>query len=307
LRTTVAVVGCGPLGAATAYGLTRAGVEGVTLVAGDSGTATYRSSGGAVCWHRDDAEKTAMIRATADFVRGRVAAGARIRYREQPYLFLDEGVLVPALNIAAGDLVADLTGLAVGGGAGSLDLGLVTGIEPVDGGHRVVGDGGTIEARVIVLALGTGNAALVGGPRQELEKRQLFVLDLPVDSERARLPHVVAPIGPGYAYVFVKQTADGLRLLLGQEDLVADDDLSGPVDHLGELLDAGVADRFPFLRGAVLQQVLWGLDHVDKLPLITEHGAGVISVNCGSAVRACVPIGQRVAALVAATLTGAGR
>jgi glycine/D-amino acid oxidase-like deaminating enzyme len=303
LRSTVAVVGCGPIGAATAYGLARAGVEGVTLVAGDGGTATYKNSGGAVCWHRDDAEKSAMIRATAEFVRARAAAGAPIRYREQPYLFLDEGVLVPALNIAAGDLVADLTGLALAYGVTRADVGTVTGVEPVAGGHRVLGAGGAVEARVVVLALGTGNAALVDLP-QRLEKRQLFVLDVPVDAHRAALPHVVAPVGGGYAYVFVKQVGDRLRLLLGQEDLIGDDDLTGPVDHLAELLGRGVADRFPFLRGARAERVLWGVDQAAKLPAITTHEPGLISANCGSAVRACVPIGERVAAVVTAALAG---
>ena len=302
MSSTVVVVGCGPIGAATAYGLVRAGIGNVTLVTGTPATATYRSSGGSVCWHRSDPEKAAMIRATADFVRDRVAAGARIQVREQPYLFLGEGVLVPALNVSAADLVADLVGLAVRGGVRTEDVGLVVGLERVGGGHRVVGERGTVDAAVVVLALGIGNAALTGGPHPELEKRQLFVLDLPVTAQRARLPHLVAPIGDGHAYVFVKQTPDGLRLLLGQEDLVEDRDLSGPVDYLDELLAAGVADRFPFLRGAAASEVLWGVDHAAKLPVLAEPAPGVLAVNCGSAVRACVPIGERVAARVAALL-----
>jgi glycine/D-amino acid oxidase-like deaminating enzyme len=302
LTSTVAVAGCGPIGAAAAYGLARAGVGGVTLVTGTPDTATYRNSGGSVCWHRNDPEKAAMIRATADFVRDRVAAGPRIRVREQPYLFLDQGALVPALNIASADLVADLAGLAVAGRVGTRDLGLVTAVEPVDGGHRVVGERGTVEARVVVLALGTGNAALAGVPAPELEKRQLHVLDVPVPPERAALPHLVASVGGGYAYVFVKHVGGELRLLLGQEDIVADDDLSGPVDHLPELLAAGVPDRFPFLRGASATELLWGVDHTAKLPVLAEPGSGLLSVNCGSAVRACVPIGKRAAARVAALL-----
>ena len=128
------------------------------------------------------------------------------------------------------------------------------------------------------------------------------MLDLPVTAGRAGLPHMVAPIGDGYAYVFVKQTPDGLRLLLGQEDLVDDRDLSGPVDHLADLLAAGVADRFPFLHGAAATEVLCGLDLAAKLPVVTEPGPGLLTVNCGSAVRACVPIGERAAARVAALL-----
>ncbi|CAA9216427.1 MAG: hypothetical protein AVDCRST_MAG41-261 [uncultured Corynebacteriales bacterium] len=310
MSCTVAVVGAGPIGAATAYGLTRLGVPGVTLVGGEAGHPAYRSSGGSVCWHRDDPAKAAMIRATADFVRDRVAAGAPIGVRETPYLFLDAGVLVPALNIAAADLVADLAGLAAAGGAERADLGTVRRVEPAGGGHRVVGDAGTLDAEVVVLALGTGNPAVLGeralpGGPAPVEKRQLFVLDLPVGPERAGLPHLVAAVGAGWAYVFVKQTPDGLRLLLGQEDLIEDADLTGPVDHLAELLDAGVADRFPFLRGAAAERVLWGVDHVDKHPSVVAHARGLLSVHCGSAVRSCVPIGQRAAAAVTATLGGA--
>lgn len=300
--STVAVVGAGPLGASTAYALAWPGGPEVTLVGAEAGDAAYRSSGGSICWHRDDPAKAAMIRATADFVRERVAAGAPIRVRDTPYLFLHAGVLVPAINVSAVDLVADLGGLAEAGGVKRVDVGAVRAVEPVDGGHRVLGATGAVEAEVVVLALGQGNRLLAPGPDRPVEKRQLFVLDLPVGPERAGLPHVVAPVGPGWAYVFVKETDDGLRLLLGQEDLIADGVLDRPVDHLAELLDAGVADRFPFLRGAAAEQVLWGVDEVEKHPRIVEHAPGLFSVNCGSAVRVCLPVGRQVAARVAATL-----
>jgi glycine/D-amino acid oxidase-like deaminating enzyme len=300
---TVAVVGRGPVGAATAHRLALAGVRRVALVGGPDGGA-YRSSGGSVCWHRSDPAKAAMIRRTADFVRNRVADGARIRVRETPYLFLDAGILAPALNVSAVDLVADLLGLATAAGVEQLDVGAVQAVEPVPGGHRVVGEHGSVEARVVVLALGAANPALVPELAPKLEKRQLFVLDLPVNPHRAGIPHVVAPIGAGYAYVFVKETLDGLRVILGQEDLVADDDLTGPVDSYAELLAAGVADRFPFLRPAGVQRILWGVDWVDKVPEIVEHRPGLVTVNCGSAVRACVAIGEYAAAAVQRTLAG---
>jgi hypothetical protein len=301
-RATVAVVGTGPLGAATAYALTRLGVPGVTLVGRDNGDAAYRSSGGSICWHRDDPAKAALIKETADFARDRVAAGARIRLRDTPYLFLNLGVLVPAVNVAAADLVEDLIGLAVAGGAGRADVGTVRSVRPVPGGHRVVGDAGSLDAEVVVLALGQNNRLLAPDAATPVEKRQLFVLDLPVGPERAGLPHIVAPVGAGWAYVFVKATDAGPRLLLGQEDLIADHDFGGPVDHLAELLDAGVAERFPFLRGATAEQVLWGVDQVDKHPRVVEHARGLITVNCGSAVRACVPVGRRAASAVTAVL-----
>ncbi|HEY6744386.1 MAG TPA: hypothetical protein VI357_01585 [Mycobacteriales bacterium] len=48
--------------------------------------------------------------------------------------------------------------------------------------------------------------------------------------------------------------------------------------------------------------MLWGVDRAEKLPAITAHRPGLISVGCGSAVRACVPVGERAAAVVAAAL-----
>lgn len=152
------------------------------------------------------------------------------------------GVLVPAPSITAADLVADLPGLAEAGGVQRADVGRATAVEPVDGGHRVVGERGTVEARVVVLALGVGTSAPAGGP-VPAAKRQLFVLDLPVD-----------------------------------------------------------ADRVPFPRGAAAEQVLWGVDPVAKLPRIAEPEPGLLAVTGGSAVRACVPIGARVAARVGEAL-----
>lgn len=303
MTSTVAVVGRGPIGAATAHRLAMAGVRDVTLV-GSRGAdqAAYLSSGGSVCWHRADRVKAAMIQRTAEFVQARAAAGAPVRVRDTPYLFLDSGVLAPALNVAAADVVDDLVGLATGVGVTEVDVGPVGAVEPVPGGHRVVGAGGTVNARVVVLALGAGNLRLVPSLAPRLEKRQLYVLDLPVDPLRAAMPHVVAPVGPGYAYVFVKDTGDGLRVVVGQEDLVEDEDLTGPVDAYGELLAAGVGDLFPFLRPAGVERVLWGVDWADKLPRIVEHRPGLLTANCGSAVRACVAIGEQVAATVQRTL-----
>jgi glycine/D-amino acid oxidase-like deaminating enzyme len=293
----VAVVGCGPLGAATARQLSAANASGVVLVGADAAVSgAFQVSGGSVCWHRPDPVKASLIKETAEHVLARVTAGAQIRVRETPYLFLETGVLAPALNLASADLVADMVGEAASAGVERRNLGRILAVDQVPGGHRVVGENGTLDAAVVVLALGTTNPQLVPSLPNRIEKRQLFVLDLPVDDDRARLPHVIAPIGDGYVYVFVKDTDDGLRVLVGQEDLVADEDLDGPVDHFTQLLEAGAADRFPFLDNARVERILWGPDWADKFPHIMEQSPGLITVNCGSAVRTCIPTGRRTAA-----------
>jgi glycine/D-amino acid oxidase-like deaminating enzyme len=109
------------------------------------------------------------------------------------------------------------------------------------------------------------------------------------------MPHVVAPLRGGFVYVFVKELDNGLRVVVGQEDLVRDDDHDQPVDYFAALLDAGAADRFPFLRAAGVEQVLWGLDWARKTPHIGRHGDGLFTVNCGSAVRVCLPAGRLAA------------
>lgn len=290
----IAVAGAGPLGAATAYHLACRGI-GVAIVGRDRPDAAFRNSGGSICWHRPDARTAELIRETADFVRDAVADGARIRCRDVPYLFLTEGVQVPALNIDSADLVDHLLAAAQEAGAVRLDLGDVRGVDGDRGGMTLRCDRGDVGAGVVVLALGAANADLVTGLDPAWEKRQLFVLDLPVDADRARMPHTVTSVGDGYAYVFVKEFDDGLRVVVGQEDLVDDDDPAGPVDHFEALLDGGVGDRFPFLRGAGVERILWGMDWPGKLPHVEEHRPRVFSVNCGSAVRACIAGGRAAA------------
>lgn len=297
----VAVVGAGPLGASTALALATRGLAPTLVDDGPASEATYRRSGGSVCWHRPHPDRAALIRETADWITAAVRGGAPIRVRETPYLFLAEGVLAPALNVASADLVAHLVAEARAAGAGTATVGRVRAVEAGPGGTTVVGTDGTLTADVVVLALGRTNADLVPGLDTGWEKRQLFVLDLPVDTGRARMPHVVVPVGAGFAYAFVKEFDHGLRVVVGQEDLV-DDDADGPVDHFADLIAAGVGDRLPFLRGAGVERVLWGVDRVGKLPDVRRHGPGLLSVNCGSAVRMCVPAGRLAADAVARTL-----
>ena len=297
----IVVAGPGPLGAATAYHLARRGTP-VAIVGRDRPDAAFRSSGGSICWHRPDPRKAAVIRETAEFVRDAVADGVRIRCRDVPYLFLTEGVQVPALNIDSADLVGHLLAEAEAAGAQRLDVGDVRGVD-ADGGRTTLRcDGGDVSGGVVILALGAANAGMVPALDLVWEKRQLFVLDLPVDADRARMPHTITAVGDGYAFVFVKEFNDGLRVVVGQEDIVDDDDPAGPVDHFEVLLDGGVADRFPFLRDAGVDRILWGLDASGKVPHLQEHDGGLLTVNCGSAVRACIAAGRAAADAAIAAL-----
>jgi glycine/D-amino acid oxidase-like deaminating enzyme len=301
MRLPVAVVGAGPLGAATALALTRRAVGEVVLVDAGDPDAAWRNSGGSVCWYRPDPAKADLIRRTAEAITARVEAGASIRVRPTPYLILRRGVLVPALNVSSRDVVADLVAQAEAGGAVRVDVGRVHAVVRRGEGWTLVGERGTVDASVVLLALGAGNADLMPGLPRRVEKRQLFVLDLPVDDARARLPHIVTHIGRGSAYAFVKEFPDGLRVVVGQEDLVADGDETGPTDNWAQLLAAGVGDALPFVADARPETILWGLDWTDKLPhvAVAPGQPTLLSVNCGSAVRVCVAAGEQTAGIVA--------
>jgi glycine/D-amino acid oxidase-like deaminating enzyme len=297
----IAIVGAGPIGAATAHHLRGADVALVARAAPHADD-TYRQSGGSICWHRPDPARAAAIAETARFVSDTAGAGAPIRVRDTPYLFLDTGTFVPGLNIHAPDLVDHLLTRAA---VRRVDLGTVTAVEAGAGRYRVVGTGGDLTARVVVLACGTGNLALMPALGARVEKRSLMVVDAPVDETRQHLPHIVTRLPGGYVYSFVKEHDGRLRIHVGQEDLVHDD-VPGPVDLLPALVRAGLTERLPYLAGARTVEVLWGTDFVDKDPLVVRDGPGVISVTCGSAVRSCLHLGRLAAraatdALAAAT------
>ena len=311
MTRTVAVVGRGPIGAATAQRLAMAGVRDVALVAAaepEPGEPAYRSSGGSVCWHRSDPTKKAMIRRTAEFIRARVAAGAPVRVRDTPYLFLDAGVLAPALNVAAADLVADLVGLAAGGRAwhaGRRRPGHRRWSRS-PGGHRVVGPsrqrgraGGRARARCG--QPGAGRRTCRPGWRSASSSCSTCRWTRSGRRSRTWSPRS----GAGYAYVFVKETPDGLRVVVGQEDLVA----GRRPDRSGRLVRPScwppgwrTASRScgrPGWSGSSGASTGW-----TSCRQLVEHRPGLLTVNCGSAVRACVAIGEQAAARVQRTLAG---
>lgn len=294
----IAVVGTGPVGSAAAYHLAQRGVPGVVQVGGSAGRATYLQSGGSVSWHRPDPVRSRAIEETARFIRTEVAAGAPIRMRDEPYFYVDTGELVDGINIEAGDLVSHLQRSAED--VAGVDVGEIRAIESGDGRHRVVGSSGEVEAEVVLLALGAANIGLAPGLAGQVEKRQLLVLDLEVSPTQERLPHLISRLGPGFVYVFVKEIDGRLRFVVGQEDIVADDDHTGPVDYLPQLFDVGLAGCFPFLAGARTVQVRWGTDWAGKDPHVHESAPGLLSVNCGSAVRSCIAVGRAGADAVVA-------
>lgn len=303
----VAICGAGPVGAATARFLARhhPGLRVALLTDGPPGEpsgdgdpehlATYHYSGGSIRWAWDDPVKREMTGETARFVRELLADGVDLDALENTYHLLHTGELIPALNVSATRLVDHLVQTARADGVSWHPGTTVTAVRPEDDGHVVETSRGDVRALRVLVALGARTPQVLPAHDTEAEKRQLFVLDLPVEESRERLPHTIAPVGKGFAYVFVKRTDDGVRVVVGQEDIVEDDDTSAPVDYWGELLESGVGDVLPWLRDARVERILWGVDSAHKKLAVTEPAPGLLAANCGSAVRSSAWIGRTLA------------
>ena len=84
-----------------------------------------------------------------------------------------------------------------------------------------------------------------------------------------------------------------------------DDDPTGPVDYLAQLLEAGVADAFPFLGAARADRILWGWTGPTSSPRSASANSRLLAINCGSGVRACIGAGRAAADAVERALSAA--
>ncbi|GGU37064.1 NAD(P)/FAD-dependent oxidoreductase [Nocardioides albus] len=294
----VAICGAGPIGAATAYFLARPGLR-VVVINHDpeddpANLATYRYSGGSIRWTWPDPVKREMTTETEKFIRG-AAPLADLAMLQNTYHLLHTGELIPALNVSATRLVGLLRDQATELGVQFVDDTAVTGVRPEGLGHVVETSRGSIRAGRVLAAMGAANASVFPESSATPEKRQLFVLDLPVPPEREQMPHTIVPVGDGFGYVFLKLIDDRLRVVVGQEDIVEDDDTSGPVDHWTTILDRGLAATLPWLRDARVDDILWGVDTAQKTLVVDEPAPGLLIANCGSAIRSAAWLGRTLA------------
>lgn len=297
----ILIIGGGPIGASTAYHLAQAGAgRRIVLVTKDTAEqsdAAYRNAGGCVRWFWEDTLKRAMTEETRDFIEARLAEGVELDALRNPYLFAHRGAFVPSFTITSAKLINWMLERAAARGVEVICGTEVTALMKVESGYRASTAGGSIEAATVLVALGAGGRSLVPDMPLETEKRQLFVLDLPVGAERAGLPHTIVPVGKGVAYVFVKKVAGELKVLVGQEGVVTDAAVDGPEpDQFERVLKEGLADVMPFLAKARVEKVLWGHDAANKILLVHEPTPRLFAAACGSAVRGCAHIGRELAA-----------
>lgn len=294
----IVICGAGPIGAATAYFLARPDLR-VVVISFEpeddpAHLATYRYSGGSIRWTWPDPVKREMTTQTEQFIRD-AAPYADLAMLQNSYHLLHTGELIPALNVSATRFVGLLREQAQEIGVRFVDDTAVTAVRPDGVGHIVETSRGTIRSNRVLGAMGAANASVFPQSSAAPEKRQLFVLDLPVPPEREQMPHTIVPIGDGFGYVFVKLIDGQLRVLVGQEDIVEDDDTSGPVDNWKTILDRGLAETLPWLRDARVDDILWGIDTAQKTLVVDEPSPGVLVANCGSAIRSAAWLGRTLA------------
>ncbi len=127
----------------------------------------------------------------------------------------------------------------------------------------------------------------------EIEKRQLFVLDLRLNENQLKLPHTIIKFKNGIIYYFVKKFDEGYKLILGQEDIFEHSLTPEPENYFEELLNMGLGEILPFLKEAKVEKILWGYDAKNKKPLYYQVDQNFWSINCGSAVRSLYYIGKK--------------
>jgi glycine/D-amino acid oxidase-like deaminating enzyme len=297
----IAIVGSGPIGAATAYFLSRSGrrialVSAEPLQGDPNREATYRYAGGSVRWFFDDPEIAETTRATADFIREKLAARIDLAAIEDSYVFIHRGLTAPSFNVSGAKLVEYLTHEAEKNGVVCHRSAALASYRK-DGGQYVLATSeGDIVAKKVLLALGPALARFVPEAGFDFEKRQTFVLDLPVPPEREKFPHVVLPFHGGIVYLFIKRVGDDLKMLISQEGVVEENGEHAPDDYFKKMCDLGLTELMPFLKEAKTERVLWGFDAKNKTVKIYSPDHMLYAAACGSAVRGCIGIGKRIAA-----------
>lgn len=294
---TTLLLGGGPIAASTAYFLTQDGATNIGLVTQDpieNRDGAYMYAGGSVRWFWDDELKKEMTTETGQFILDLDAQGVDLSLLKDNYLFLGRGKFVPSLNISGKKLVQWFLGQASQKGLQVHNNERIVSVTKNADIWNVKTETSEYFAHKVLLALGVNNGTFMPGFHVDVEKRELFVLDLPVTKEEEQFPHTIIPLKEGVVYVFIKKFGDTMKFVVGQEDAVEPSENSEDGSTFAALIEAGLGEFMPFLKKAKIEMTLWGFDAGNKT-LTIEEREGLFAVNCGSAIRGCVWIGKEIA------------
>ncbi|GIW67634.1 MAG: hypothetical protein KatS3mg096_502 [Candidatus Parcubacteria bacterium] len=257
----------------------------------DDGLA-YINAGGSIRWYFEDEEIRENTRKTAEFILS-LKDKVDLNLIEDNYFFVHKGVFVPSINIAGGKLVNYFKKVAKENGVEIFNSTEFQKIEKDGEIYKIITNNGEFLADKVIFAMGYKNKEYLDVPI-EIEKRQLFVLNLEVKEEQLKIPHTIIRFKDGIIYYFLKKFDYGYRIVLGQEEIIEHSLEPKPEDYFNDLLSMGLGDVLPFLKKAEVEKILWGYDATNKKPLIYEYDKNVFVVNCGSAVRSLIGIIEQV-------------
>ena len=299
LKYDLIIVGGGPIGSGVAYFISqdknKFNLNKIALIQKepeiDDGLA-YINAGGSIRWYFEDEEIRDNTRKTAEFILS-LKDKVDLNLIEDNYFFVHKGIFVPSINIAGSKLINYFKKVAEENGVEIFNSTEFQKIEKAGENYKVITNKGEFLADKVIIAMGYKNKEYFDVP-VEIEKRQLFVLNLEVKEEQLKIPHTIIKFKEGIIYYFLKKFDYGYRIVLGQEEIVEHSLEPKPENYFNDLISMGLGDVLPFLKKAEVEKILWGYDITNKKPLIYEYDKNVFIVNCGSAVRSLVGIVEKV-------------
>lgn len=293
------IVGGGPIGSGVAYFVSedkeKFGLNKIALIQKEpeiyDGVA-YPNAGGSIRWYFEDEDIRNNTKETAEFIL-KIKDKVDLNLLEDNYFFVHKGIFVPSLNIAGAKLVNFFKKEAENNGVEIFSSVAFEKLEKENGVYKLITNKEEFFADRVIFALGYKNKEYFDIPI-EIEKRQLFVLNLEIKEEQLKIPHTIIRFKGGIIFYFLKKFDYGYRLVLGQEEIIEHSLEPRPENYFNELISMGLVDILPFLKNAEPEKILWGYDATNKKPLIYEYDRNVFIVNCGSAVRSLVGIVKQV-------------
>jgi len=299
------IVGGGPIGASTAYFLSNNKLDKkIALLRAEPlendpfHIATYLYSGGSIRSYFDNLEIKEATTKTINFIKKLKEENIDLSLIEDYYCFLNRGVMVYSLNISTVKLINYFLDKAKKNGVEIFDQTYLE--EIIENKEKVLlkTNKGEFETKKILLALGYSVSKFLPETNFQFKKRQLFVLDIKLKEEQKTFPHLIVPFKEGVVYIFVKNINNELKFVLGQEDVIEENDEFKEDNYFDKLLEMGLAEILPFLKEVKVEKILWGFDAENKILKIFNKDNKIIAACCGSAARSCVYIGEKLVHLL---------
>lgn len=292
----ILIIGGGPIGASTFYHLKDSDkkvalIKPEPLKEDEEHIATYLYAGGSVRWYFEDEELRRATTETSELIKN-IKNDIDLSLIEDFYVFTHRGIMSPSFNISGAKLVNYFIEEAKKSGKEVFENTYLEEIKKENNNYFFITNNGIFEAEKVLIAIGYSIKKFFPEIGFDFEKRQLFVLDLKLNEEQKKFPHLILPFAEGIVYLFVKKIGDDYKFVLGQEDVVEENEEFKAVDYFSELKNLGITKIFNFLEKANVEKVLWGFDALNKKLKIEEIENKIFIASCGSAIRSCAYIGR---------------